>query len=307
MKLTRVGPGPVLTPRKNVPWEKDAVLNCSACYADGKFHMHYRAVAHNPGDRNRSCIGYAWSENGVEFKRLDEPVLRSNERPEERQGVEDPRITLIGSTYHLLYTAYDGACTRVSRATSKDLLHWTRQGVCIPFELMGNNKDAALLPERFGARLAAIHRPSGQASRGPFGTEDMWISFSTDLVEWRGHKRLMTTRRGEVEWEYSKVGLAGTPHKTDAGWLVVYHAVDRRSIYRLGLALLDLNDPTKVLKRTDEPILQPEADWELAGDVDNVVFSCGSVLLGTELWVYYGGADTVIGLAKGDVGAWLAG
>src|SRR5512141_1357825 len=102
MRLTRAGSEPVLPPRQNVPWEKDAVLNCAA-YHDGRlFHLFYRAVAHNPGDRNRSAIAHAWSEDGVHFDRGDEPILRPGERPEEAQGVEDPRITLLDGVYHLL-------------------------------------------------------------------------------------------------------------------------------------------------------------------------------------------------------------
>jgi predicted GH43/DUF377 family glycosyl hydrolase len=108
-----------------------------------------------------------------------------------------------------------------------------------------------------------------------------------------------------VDWEYLKVGLGAPPFRTDAGWLMVYHAVDKANVYRLGLVLLDIDDPTKVLKQTDEPILQPETEWELKGDVNNVVFTCGAVLLGTELWVYYGAADKTIGLAKGDVREFL--
>ncbi|MCX5671769.1 MAG: hypothetical protein NTU94_10670, partial [Planctomycetota bacterium] len=150
-----------------------------------------------------------------------------------------------------------------------------------------------------------IHRPMGFAWGEEGGPLDMWLSLSPDLNNWRGHRRLLRARRGEVDWEYGKIGLGAPPFKTDAGWLMVYHAVDRKMVYRLGIALLDLKNPTKVIKRTDQPILQPEADWETRGDVSNVVFTCGAVLLGTELWVYYGGADTVIGLAKGDVSEFL--
>ena len=308
MKLVRVGSEPILKPRKDVPWEKDAVLNTAACYADGKFHLFYRAVAHNPGDPNRSCIGYAWSDDGIHFERLDDPILRPGERPEEAQGVEDPRITLLEGTWHLLYTAYDGTYTQISRAILKDdQKTWEKTGICFGYDILGQNKDAALFPERINGEYCLIHRPSGflGAPRAENETDDIWISYSTDLSHWHGHTRFMKARRGEIDWEYTKNGLAGTPHKTEAGWLTVYHAVDKNSIYRLGLALLDLEDPTKVLKQTDEPILSPEVGWEIEGDVNNVVFSCGSVLLGNELWVYYGGADTVIGLAKGDVSEFL--
>jgi len=300
MKLTRVTDGPILTPRKDVPWEKDAVLNAAAIHAGGKFHLFYRAVAHNLGDPNRSSIGHAWSDDGVHFERADQPILRSNERPEEAQGVEDPRITRIGDTFHLVYTAYDGRRIQIARATSTDLTHWTRHGVMMPRDLFGDNKNGGLFPEEIGGRYALIHRPLGS---GP--PHDMWLSFSDDLANWTAHRRLLRARRGEVDWEYSKIGIGAPPHKTDRGWLMVYHAVDKQMTYRLGLVLMDLENPLKIIKRTDQPILEPAADWELKGDVNNVVFTCGTVLLGNDLWVYYGGADTVIGLARGNVSEFL--
>ena len=309
MKLQRVGEGPILTPRKDVPWEKDAIFNAAATHANGKFHLFYRAVAHNPGDRNRSCIGYAWSDDGVRFERQDQPILASNECPEERQGVEDARVTKIGRTWQLVYTAYSGSQTQISRATSTNLRDWTRQGVMFGYDQMGNNKNGALFPEKIGGEYALIHRPIGFGAFDDSGEKaplDMWISFSPDLKSWHNHQPLMHARRGEMPWEYRKIGVGGSPIKTKAGWLIVYHAVDRDRVYRLALVLLDLDNPLKILNRSNEPILQPETPWELQGDASNIVFTCGTVLLGTELWVYYGGADTVLGLAKGDVGEFLA-
>jgi len=305
MKLSRVGDGPVLKPRKHVAWEHSAVLNAAAIHADGKFHLFYRGVAHYPGARNRSSIGHAWSEDGVHFEPDDEPILRHGTRPENSVGVEDPRIVRLGDTYYLTYVMWNEKVTNIGLAMSKDLFTWEDRGVLFGYPLFGNNKNATLWPERIDGRYALVHRPMGFAWGEESGPLDMWLSLSPDLKNWRGHRRLLRARRGEVDWEYSKIGLGAPPFKTDAGWLIVYHAVDRKMVYRLGLALLDLKNPTKVIKRTDEPILQPEADWETQGDVSNVVFTCGAVLLGTELWVYYGGADTVIGLAKGDVGEFL--
>ena len=129
LRLKRVGRGPILKPREEVPWEKDTVFNTAAIYDNGRFHLLYRAVAHNPGDRNRSWIGYASSEDGIHFDRLDQPVLSPNEVPEEAQGVEDPRVTKIGDTYYMLYTAYDLKRTQVAMASSRDLIHWERHGI----------------------------------------------------------------------------------------------------------------------------------------------------------------------------------
>ena len=305
MKLERVGDGPILEPRKNVTWEKDAVLNAAAIHEDGKFHLFYRAVAHYPDARNRSCIGHAWSNDGVRFERADEPILRNDTGPENTVGVEDPRISKLGETYYLTYSCYNGEEVQIAWATSRDLDRWTPHGVLFGHEQFGNNKNAALFPAKIGGRYALIHRPMGLSWGSEPCALDMWLAFSDDLQHWGWHQRLLRCRRGEVDWEYAKAGLGGTPFRTESGWLMTYHAVDANSVYRLGLVLLDAEDPTVVLKRTAEPILEPEADWEVQGDVNNVVFTCGGVLLGTELWVYYGGADTVIGLAKGDASEFL--
>jgi len=293
LKLQRVGTEPVLVPRPDVPWEKDAVFNCAAIHHDGQFHLYYRAVAHNPPDRNRSWIGHAWSQDGIHFEQDDAPALAPGEVPEESQGVEDPRVTKIGDTFYMLYTAYDGTHTQIGMASSPDLHAWTRMGVAQGLEAFGNNKDAALFPEKIGGRYCMLHRPE----------PTMQISFSDDLRYWDDHRLIMEP---QFEWEASKIGGGAQPIRTDAGWLEVYHGVDADSVYRLGLVLLDLDDPSKVVKRQTTPILEPELPWELEGDVPNVVFCCGAVLLGTELWAYYGGADTVIGVAKGDVTDFLA-
>jgi predicted GH43/DUF377 family glycosyl hydrolase len=305
MKLKRVGKEPILEPRKNVAWEQSAVLNSAAVHAGGKFHLFYRGVAHYPNARNRSCIGHAWSTDGVHFDRADEPILRNNTRPENTVGVEDPRLVKIGDTYHLAFVMWNQKHTQVGLATSKDLVRWKDCGLIFGHEQFGNNKNATLFPEKIDGHYALIHRPMGFSWGGESHPLDMWLSLSKDLKTWHGHRRLLRARRGEVDWEYTKIGLGAPPFKTKAGWLMIYHAVDRSSVYRLGLVLLDLKDPAKVLRRTDKPILQPEVGWEIRGDVKNVVFTCGAVLLGTELWVYYGGADTVIGLAKGDVSDWV--
>ena len=304
MKLKRVGNGPILKPRPNVPWGKNAVLNTAAIYADGKFHLFYRGITHTPYP-NRSCIGHAWSTDGVHFERSNEPILRNNTRPDNTVGVEDPRIVKLGDTYHLSYVCWNERNVDIALATSQDLVGWRDHGVIFGHQECGNNKNASLWPEKLGGRYALIHRPMGFAWGADPHPLDMWLSQSDDLKTWNGHRRLLRARRGEVNWENLKIGLGAPPFRTKAGWLMVYHAVDEALVYRLGLVLLDLEDPTKVLKRTDKPILEPETDWELKGDVNNVVFTCGAVLLGTELWVYYGGADSMIGLAKGDIREFL--
>lgn len=291
MRLKRVEQNPILTPRPEVEWESGAVFNTAVVYDRGAFHLLYRAVKHP----NYSSIGYAKSADGIHFERLNEPVLVPGV-PEEKGGVEDPRVTKIGETFYMLYTAWngewDGQVCQVALATSNDLLHWEKRGIVLGYDLFGNNKDAALFPERIGGKYVMIHRP----------IPNIWISYSEDPFSWKDHVCIMER---QFEWEAKKIGAAGPPIKTDKGWLFIYHGVDERSVYRLGIALLDLNDPTIVLKRQAEPILEPEESWELQGDVPNVVFSCGALLFDRDLWVYFAGADKVIGLAKGNVGDFL--
>ncbi|MBC8450426.1 MAG: glycosidase [Chloroflexi bacterium] len=277
MKLRRYAGNPILEPKREHPWEARAVFNCAVVQHNGLFHMPYRAVAMDLV----STIGYAVSSNGFDWLRLDRPVLEpANEF--ETKGVEDPRITRIGDTFYLAYTAYSEHGTRVSLAASKNLIAWERLGVILPDE---DNKDAALFPEQIGGRYVLLHR------RPP----DVWIAYSDDLLHWTDHRVIMRPRPGS--WEALKIGAAGPPVKTDQGWLFIYHGVGEDKVYRLGVALLDLNDPTVVLRRQEEPILEPEEEWELHGDVPNVVFSCGQVVTEDTLYVYYGGADTVIGVA----------
>lgn len=306
MKLKRATSLPLLEPRPTLPWEKDAVFNTACVFDKGQFHLLYRAVAHRPGDLNRSCIGYAWSRDGINFERLDKPVLESGLIPEEMKGCEDPRVTLLDGTYHMLYTAWDEKESQVALATSTDLKTWERKGILLNYNVFGHDKNAALFPRRVNGQYVVLHRPMGRGNffdLSPDHSLDIMISYSNDMREWSGHESLMQPRRDS--WDQYKIGIAGPPMETKQGWLLVYHGVDDSMTYRLGIALLDLEDPSRVLKRQEEAILEPSEQWEVEGDVPNVVFSCGAVLLDDELWVYYGGADRVIGLARGNVKRFL--
>jgi len=277
MRLQRYARNPVLKPRREHPWEARAVFNCAVVHHNGLFHMLYRAVAMDLV----STIGYAVSSDGFDWLRLDHPVLEPANEFEAR-GVEDPHLTRVGDMFYMAYTAYSEHGARVSLAVSHNLIAWERLGVILPDE---DNKDAALFPEKIGGRYALLHR------RPP----DIWVARSDDLLHWTEHRVIMRPRPGT--WEHLKIGIAGPPVKTDQGLLLIYHGVDEGHVYRLGIALLDLNDPTVVLKQQEEPILEPEEEWERHGDVPNVVFSCGQVMTDDALYVYYGGADRVIGVA----------
>jgi predicted GH43/DUF377 family glycosyl hydrolase len=177
-------------------------------------------------------------------------------------------------------------------ATTEDFRTFKRLGPVMPPE----DKDAALFPVRFNGRWAMIHRPVP----GPYvAGAHIWISFSPDLKHWGDHRILLKARRGGW-WDANKIGLSPPPLRTDQGWLILYHGVRTTAsgcIYRLGLALLDLEDPRRVLARSDRWVFAPEAEYERFGDVDKVVFPCGWILEGDTVRLYYGGADTCIAMA----------
>ncbi len=278
IQLERHSSNPVLQPKPGHPWESLNVFNAAVVEHQGLLHMLYRAQ----GDDYVSHIGYAASPDGLEWWRMDRPVL-SPGSPLETRGVEDPRVTRLNDTFYMVYTAYSSHGTRVSLAASRNLIAWDRLGVILPDE---DNKDAALFPNKIGGCYCLLHR------RPP----DIWLAYSDDLLHWQDHRTVMRPLPGT--WQTARIGIAGPPLRTPQGWLLVYHGVDAANVYRLGVALLDLDDPTVVRRRQAEPILEPKERWELEGDVPNVVFSDAAWLRedGT-LWVYYGGADRCIGLA----------
>ena len=278
MKLTRHPANPILTPIPGHPWEARNVFNCGVINHDGKIVLIYRGQ----GTANDvSHLGYAESTDGVHFDRLLEPVF-SPADPTEVNGVEDPRLTPLDGRIQMLYTAWSPEAIQVARASTTDFRTWERHGIVFPGP---DNKDAALFPEQVGGRYAAFHRipPS------------IWLAFSDDLATWGDYKEIMRPREGC--FDALKLGAGGPPILTERGWLVIYHGVDHDLVYRLGVALLDRDDPTRVLNWPKEPVLEPEEPWELVGDVPNVVFTCGTAELGDDYLIYYGGADRVIALA----------
>lgn len=269
-------------------WERAAVFNAAAIYDNGLFHLLYRATDIGPHmryGRYMNSIGYAVSLDGIHFSRLDRPVMTAGEHPQELRGPEDGRLVKIGDTYHLTYTGFSGRFEgdyRICRATSKDLITWQRHGVVLDEP----NKNAALFPEKIGGRYCMLHRRH----------TDIWVAYSDDLLIWTDHKKVLSPIAGT--WQDARVGIAGPPIRTPQGWALIYHAARKAdNSYRLGIALLDGDDPSVVLARQPEPILEPELEWEQKGYVPNVVFSNGHALRGDDLYVYYGGADTVIGVA----------
>lgn len=243
-----------------------------------------------------SFLGVARSADGltgwtIEPERAFTPELDSDL---ERFGIEDPRITKVGEDYLIAYTGFSRSGPLVCLATTTDFASYERRGMLLPPE----NKDAALFPQRFGDRWALVNRPLMTL---PKPTADIWLSWSSDLTHWGDHTLLLEAREGGF-WDSNKIGLGPPPLLTSAGWLLLYHGVRTTasgSIYRLGLALLDRDDPTRVLARADEWVFGPEAAYERVGDVPNVVFACGWLLLedGDTIRLYYGAADTAVAVA----------
>ncbi len=277
MLFKRYPGNPILLPNPFHEWEALNVFNCAVIQHNDLWHMFYRAQ----GVARKSSIGYAVSTDGLNWSRLDKPVLTHGARYETR-GVEDPRVTEIDGVFYMTYTGYSTHGTRASIAKSTNLIDWTRVCVALPDE---DNKDHALFPEKINGRYCMFHR------REP----GIWLCYSDDLIHWDTHRRVFGPRPG---WEARKVGISGPPIKTPDGWLLVYHGVDEAQFYRQGLALLALDDPTRVLARPAGFVLEPQEAWEYVGDVPNVVFSCATLRVDDELWIYYGGADRVIGQAS---------
>lgn len=290
--FVRSSANPILT-AADVPYPANTVFNPGATRVGDETLLLVRVE----DMRGISQLHVARSADGESGWRFDpEPLLRADvdRDPEETWGCEDPRLTWVPerAEWIIAYTAYSRRGPLVSLATTTDFRSVTRLGPAMPPE----DKDAAIFPRRFGGRWAMVHRPSPLR-----GAAHMWISYSPDMRHWGDHRLLIDAREG-AWWDAAKIGLGPPPLETAEGWLVMYHGVRVTSdgpIYRVGLALLDLDDPGLLLHKGDEWVFGPEAPYEITGDVGRVVFPCGWVLdePNDRLALYYGAADSVIGLA----------
>lgn len=299
--LVRSVHNPILT-AADWPYPVHSVFNPGAArLADGSVILLCRVEDR----RGISHLCAARSENGVDSWVIDKkPTFEPDpERyPEELWGIEDPRITYIPELqeYLIAYTAFGRTGPGVAIATTEDFRTFDRLGLV----MQADNKDAALFPRRFEGEFALIHRPSTELGA------HMWISLSEDLRKWGDHEVLLPARKG-AWWDANKIGLGPPPIPTDRGWLVVYHGVRRHasgSLYRIGLALFDLEKPSECIRRSQSWIFGPEEPYEVGGDVDNVVFPCGFVLDddGDTVSFYYGAADSTICLAVASIRELLA-
>jgi predicted GH43/DUF377 family glycosyl hydrolase len=292
---------PILS-RKDWPYPINSVFNAGVTQlASGETLLLCRVEDR----RGLSHLCAARSANGVDGWRIDpEPTLMANPRefPEEIWGIEDPRITYVPELekYAIAYTSFSRGGPGVSLALTKDFRIFERYGVIMQPE----DKDAALLPRRIGDRWAMIHRPVTTLGA------HMWISYSPDLRHWGGHQVMLEARRGGW-WDANKIGLCSPPIETAKGWLTIYHGVRNTasgSIYRMGLALFELDRPHVCLQRGDSWIFGPEAPYERSGDVHDVVFPCGQTIGadGDTIHLYYGAADSCIALGTGSIRALLS-
>lgn len=292
MLFRRAEANPILT-AAHVPYPANSVFNPGAARLDDGTVLLVRVE----DLRGISQLHAARSADGMTDWRFDpEVLLRSDvERyPEEVWGCEDPRLTWLPerAAWAIAYTAYSRRGPLVSLAMTRDFRTVERLGPVMPPE----DKDAALFPRRFGGRWAMIHRPSPLR-----GGAHIWISFSPDLRHWGDHTLLLEARDG-AWWDAGKIGLGPPPLETPEGWLFMYHGAHMTAagpIYRVGLALVDLEDPRVVLHRTEEWVFGPTEPYEVSGDVGRVVFPCGWIhdRAADRLTLYYGAADSTIAVA----------
>ncbi len=230
-----------------------------------------------------SHLRLAWSEDGEHFAAEAEPLLQG-EGPHETYGVEDCRVSELEGRYVLAYCAVSPGGVGVALRETMDWRAFSEPELIFPT----NNKDCAVFDEKLGKRYAAFHRPSNPH----FNANHIWLAFSADLRYWGDHHCVAKMRPGM--WDEGRIGAGAAPIRTREGWLAIYHGANRENRYCLGALLLDLEDPRQVRARSEEPIMEPLADYEQQGFFGDVVFTNGHVVDGDTLTIYYGASDTVV-------------
>ena len=292
--LKRHTKNPIIT-TKDILFKCNSVFNAAAVKDGNNYKLLLRIELPN----GYSCITQANSRNGVKFKIDKKPFISSSNKTKESFrtfesfGVEDPRITFIDGWFYIFYTGYSKYDPLTILARTRD---WKRvERVSLASEPF--NRNMVLFPEKIGGKYVRFDRPHTERR------SDIWFSSSPDLIHWKAHKPVMEPIEGS--WQSLKVGACAPPIKTKKGWLLIYHGAKQTvagQIYRLGCALFNLKNPSKLIGRNPDPILSPIEDYERTGDVPNVVFSCGAIQEndGT-LKVYYGASDTGLCLATGKI------
>lgn len=296
--FVRYDGNPIIIPHDKLDWQKKGTFNPAAIYEDGRIHILFRGQ----GSDGVSQVGYASTRDGVHLDEvLETPIYGPREDFEKAQhsgvnsGCEDPRITKINDRFFMTYTAYDGVNPPRVALTSiavSDFLQkkwdWEKPRLISPPGV--DDKDACIIKRVRGEGYLAFHR-LGDA---------MWMDFLRDLDF--PEKKYLTggiiAQARKNNWDNVKIGISSPPIETEKGWLLLYHAVCQPGfIYKVGAMLLDYDDPRIVIARTNEPIFEPEKPYELEGIVPNVVFPCGAVVMNETIYMYYGGADFVTGVA----------
>jgi predicted GH43/DUF377 family glycosyl hydrolase len=277
---------PVLT-KDDIPYQVETVHNAGVAKFNDKYMMLFRSHK----DNGRSIIGLAESDDGFNFTSRPEPFLTPAKEglfaEYEAYGVEDPRVVFLEDAYYITYSAYSPHGVRIALAKTTDFVSVER----VALITQADYRNTVIFPEKINGRYVRLDRPHSDIS--PWS---IWISYSKDLRHWGDSQVVM--KPVTYHWDEMKIGPGAPPVRTDKGWLNIYHGVFPTMdgcVYRLGVALHDLNDPARILGVGDRWILQPQDPWEITGYVHNVVFTCAAVpeADGT-LKLYWGGADTVM-------------
>ena len=294
----RYSGNPILSLDPRHPWEAKGAFNPAALDLDGKVHLLYRALAND----NTSTIGYATSKDGLTIsERGLEPIYVPREPFEMKKiadansGCEDPRLTKIGKTIYMCYTAFDGIGpprVAVSEISEKNFLagqwDWSKPILITPKDV--DDKDTCLFPTKIGGKYFIFHRMGSDIC----GDDLASLNFEKEKI----NKCIMVFGPRRNSWDSAKVGISAPPIKTEKGWILLYHASSKNHhTYRVGAVLLDLKDPTIVLARSTDHIFEPVEQYEKEGIVPNVVFPCGLTVRDGLIYIYYGGADQVVGVA----------
>ncbi len=293
VELIRSPKNPIIEPRPGIAWESGGTFNPGAARNGEVIHILYRAV----NEHKISSLGYATTTDGetIVSRSLGPVFAPADSR--EVLGCEDPRITAFDGRFYVFYTAYSPRGPRVALASTTDFISYERYGVVGPDY---DDKDAALFPELIGGKFAVVHRIAPNIEVAFFHNIKRMEKVSQNPYSKNYLKRIETNiiMKPKRKWEEQKVGIGPPPIRTRDGWLVIYHGVDSNTVYRAGAALLDLENPRRVIARTPEPILEPEEDFERVGVVPNVVFPEGAIVVKDDLKVFYGGGDRTCGVAS---------
>lgn len=326
MQLERYPGNPILSPHPDHPWEDLAVFNPAAWYDERAREVILLYRAAESGPEYKCFFGLAKSADGCRFERVsDEPAVSPSGEGFDGATIQDPRMVKMGDWYYITYACRHfpfgqfwvpkekqlyrrpepppefprylrANATLTGLLLTKDFRTWIRAGPIT--DPLLDDRDVVLFPEKVGGKFVLIHRPLEWV--GPrYGVREpsAWISFADDLLGFRESRLLL---KGKHRWEPGKLGVNTPPLRTEHGWFTIYHAVGEDKFYRLGAVLLALDDPSVVLHRTAEPILEAEAPYEVEGYYRGVCFPCGAVVIDGRLFVYYGAGDKYCALATCD-------